>query len=145
MQKLFRWASKWWLGLIPLTVMWGFAAWNNTSPVEADLSARSSAALKDTVLDKTRIAVDGRDVSLAADAFSEEGRRDAVTTVEMVPGVRLVDDQTRLAPEAKPFVWSAERDVVRVTLSGSAPLPASKSRLMDAAHAALGNVEVADQ
>jgi OOP family OmpA-OmpF porin len=145
MQKLFRWAGKWWLGLIPLAVMWGFAAWNNTLPVEADLSARSSAALKDTVLDKTRIAVDGRDVSLAADAFSEEGRRDAVTTVETVPGVRLVDDQTRLAPEAKPFVWNAERDVVRVTLSGSAPLPSMKARLTEAARKEVGGVEVADQ
>lgn len=102
MQMLFRWASKWWPGLIPLAVMWGFAAWNNTLPVEADLSARTSAALKDTVLDKTRIAVDGRDVRLAADAFSEEGRRDAVTSVEMAPGVRLVDDQTRLTPKPNP-------------------------------------------
>lgn len=133
MQKLFRWASKWWPGLIPLAAMWGFAAWNNTLPVEADLSARSSAALKDTVLDKTRIVVDGRDVGLAADAFSEEGRRDAVMAVETVPGVRLVDDRTRLVPEAKPFVWNAERDVVRVTLSGSAPLPSMKARLTEAA------------
>ena len=30
------------------------------------------------MLDKTRIAVDGRDIRLAAEAFSEEGRRDAV-------------------------------------------------------------------
>ena len=145
MQKLFTWASKWWLGLIPLAVMWGFAAWNNTLPVEADLSARSSAALKDTVLDKTRIAVDGRDVSLAADAFSEEGRRDAVMAVETVPGVRLVDDRTRLVPEAKPFVWNAERDVVRVTLSGSAPLPSMKSRLTEVARKEVGGAEVADQ
>jgi OOP family OmpA-OmpF porin len=145
MQKLFRWAGKWWPGLIPLAVMWGFAAWNNTLPVEADLSARSSAALKDTVLDKTRIAVDGRDVSLAADAFSEEGRRDAVVAVEMVPGVRLVDDRTRLVPEAKPFVWNAERDVVRVTLSGSAPLPSMKARLTEAARKEVNGSEVADQ
>ena len=145
MQKLFSWASKWWPGLIPLAVMWGFAAWNNTLPVEADLSARSSAALKDTVLDKTRITVDGRDVSLAADAFSEEGRRDAVMAVETVPGVRLVDDRTRLVPEAKPFVWNAERDVVRVTLSGSAPLPSMKARLIEAARKEVGGVEVADQ
>src|SRR5215218_307380 len=145
MQKLFRWASKWWPGLIPLAVMWGFAAWNNTLPVEADLSARSSAALKDTVLDKTRIAVDGRDVSLAAEAFSEEGRRDAVVAVETVPGVRLVDDRTRLVPEAKPFVWNAERDVVRVTLSGSAPLPSMKGRLTEAARKEVGGTEVADQ
>lgn len=145
MQKLFRWASKWWPGLIPLVVMWGFAAWNNTLPVEADLSARSAAALKDTVLDKTRIAADGRDVSLAADAFSEEGRRDAVMAVEAVPGVRLVDDRTRLVPEAKPFVWNAERDVVRVTLSGSAPLPSMRARLTEAARKEVAGVEVTDQ
>ena len=50
-----------------------------------------------------------------------------MTSVENVPGVRLVDDQTRLVAEAKPFVWNAERDVVRVTLSGSAPLPSMKA------------------
>ncbi|GLR85668.1 membrane protein [Bradyrhizobium iriomotense] len=131
--------------MIPLAVMWGIAAWNNTLPLEADLSARSAAALKNTVLDKTRIAVAGRDVSFAAEAFSEEGRRDAVTAVETVPGVRLVDDLTRLVPEAKPFVWNAERDVVRVTLSGSAPLPGVKGRLVEVARKDLGGIEVADQ
>jgi OOP family OmpA-OmpF porin len=65
--------------------------------------------------------------------------------VETVPGVRLVDDRTRLVPEAKPFVWSAGRDVVRVTLSGSAPLPGVKGRLTEAARKDLGGVEVADQ
>ena len=85
---------------------------------------------------RARIAVAGRDVTFAADAFSEDGRRSAVASVEAVPGVRLVNDQTRLVPEAKPFVWSAERDVVRVTLGGSSPLPASKSRLLEAARAA---------
>ena len=63
------------------------------------------------MLDKTRIEVSGRDVSLAADAFSEDGRRSALASVEAVPGVRLVNDDTRLVPEARPFVWSAERDV----------------------------------
>ena len=145
MQQLFRWAAKWWPGLFPLAVMWGFAAWTNTLPVEADLSTRTAAALKNTVLDKTRITVAGRDVSFAAEAFSEAGRRAAVVAVETVPGVRLVDDQTRLVPEAKPFVWNAARDVVRVTLSGSAPLPGVKGRLTEAARKDLGGVEVVDQ
>jgi OOP family OmpA-OmpF porin len=121
------------------------ACWTSTPPLEADLATRSTAALKDTVLDKRRIAVAGRDVTFAADAFSEEGRRSAVASVESVPGVRLVNDETRLVPEAKPFVWSAERDVVRVTLGGSSPLPASKGKLLDAARAGLGGVEVVDQ
>jgi OOP family OmpA-OmpF porin len=145
MRGLFRWSSKWWPGVIPFVLLWAFAAWNSTAPLEADLATRSGAALKDITLDKTRIAVAGRDVTLGAEAFSEEGRQSAVGSVDAVPGVRLVNDETRLVPEAKPFVWSAERDVVRVTLAGSAPLPAVKGRLVEAAKAALGNVEVADQ
>jgi OOP family OmpA-OmpF porin len=145
MHGLFRWSSKWWPGTIPLVVLWAFAAWTSTAPLESDLAARSTSALKDTVLDKTRIEVAGRDVIIAADAFSDDGRRSAVAAVEAVPGVRLVNDETRLVPEARPFVWSAERDVARVTLGGSAPLPASKSRLLEAARASLGGVEVVDQ
>jgi len=145
MRGLYRWSSKWWPGVIPLVGFWVIAAWTNTSPLEADLAARATAALKDTVLDKTRIEVNGRDVSFAADAFSEDGRRGAVAAVEAVPGVRLVNDETRLVPEARPFVWSAERDVVRVTLGGSSPLPATKGKLLEAARASLGGVEVVDQ
>jgi OmpA-OmpF porin, OOP family len=145
MHGLFRWSSKWWPGTILLVVFWAIAAWTSTAPMESDLAARSTSALKDTVLDKTRIEVSGRDVSFAADAFSEDGRRSAVAAVEATAGVRLVNDETRLVPEAKPFVWSAERDVARVTLAGSAPLPASKAGLLDAARAALGGVEVVDQ
>jgi OmpA-OmpF porin, OOP family len=145
MHGLFRWSSKWWPGTIPLVALWVIAAWTSTAPLESDLAARSTASLKNTVLDKSRVAVAGRDVTFAADAFSEEGRRSAVAAVEAVPGARLVNDETRLVPEAKPFVWSAERDVVRVTLSGSAPLPVSKGRLLEAARAALGGVEVVDQ
>jgi OmpA-OmpF porin, OOP family len=144
MHGLFRWSSKWWPGVIPLVVFWAIAAWTSTAPLESDLAARSTAALKDTVLDKPKIAVAGRDVTFAADAFSEDGRRSAVASVEAVPGVRLVNDETRLVPEAKPFAWSAERDVVRVTLGGSSPLPASKGRLLEAARASLGGVEVVD-
>jgi OOP family OmpA-OmpF porin len=145
MHGFFRWSSKWWPGTIPLAILWGIAAWASTSPLESDLAARATAALKDTVLDKTRIAVAGRDVTFAAEAFSEDGRRSAVALVEAVPGMRLVNDQTHLVPEARPFVWSAERDVVRVTLGGNSPLPASKGRLLEAARAALGGVEVVDQ
>jgi OmpA-OmpF porin, OOP family len=145
MHGLFRYSSKWWPGIIPLLAFWAIAAWTNTAPLEADLAARSNAALKDVVLDKTSITVAGRDVTVSADAFSEDGRRSALAAVQAVPGVRLVNDETRLVPEARPFVWSAERDVARVTLGGSAPLPASKARLMEAARTTIGGVEVTDR
>ena len=145
MHGLFRWSSKWWPGAIPLVAFWAIAAWTHTTAVEADLAARSAAALKEIVLDKTEITVAGRDVTLAAGAFSEDGRRRALAAVEAVPGVRLVNDETKLVPEAKPFVWSAERDVARVTLGGSAPLPASKGYLMEVARTKISGVEVVDQ
>src|SRR6195256_2068721 len=145
MHGLFRWSSKWWPGVIPLVIFWAIAAWTSTEPLEADLVQRTTAALKNTVLDKTRIVVEGRDVTFAADAFSEDVLQSALETGDAVPGVRLVNDETRLVPKAKPFVWSAERDVVRVTLSGSSPLPASKSKLTEAARANLGGIEVVDQ
>src|SRR5215510_8524725 len=141
----FRWSSKRWPGAILLVILWAFAAWTSTEPVEGEIAARSNAAVKDAVLDRKRVTVAGRDVTFAAEAFSSDGRSAALTAVESVPGVRLVNDDTRLVPEAKPFVWSAERDVVRVTLAGSAPLPQVKGRLLEAAKAGLGNVEVADQ
>ncbi len=145
MSRLASWARKWWPGLIPLVLLWFAAMWNGTAPLEADLAARATAALKDTVLDKTSIAASGRDIQLSAEAFSEEGRRSATSLVETVHGVRLVNDNTRLVPEARPFVWSIERDVVRVTLSGHAPLPAIRSKLMDAARASLKGTEISDR
>lgn len=145
MRGLFKWSSKWWPGAIVLVIFWAIAAWTSTAPLETDLAARSASSLSDTVLDKTRIDVFGRDVTFGADAFSEDGRRGAVAAVAAVPGVRLVNDETRLVPEAKPFVWSAQRDVARVTLTGSSPRPASKGRLIEAARAGLGGVEVVDQ
>src|SRR6202051_5145577 len=124
MHGLFRWSGKWRPGVLPLVIFWGIAAWTSTEPLETDPAQRSTAALKDTVLDKRRISVAGRDVTFAADAFSEDGRLSALASVEAVPGVRLVNDETRLVPEAKPFVWSAGRDVGRGRLGGSSPLPA---------------------
>jgi OOP family OmpA-OmpF porin len=145
MNRLASWARKWWPGLIPLVLLWIAAVWNGTAPLEADLAARATAALKETVLDKTSIGVSGRDVRLSAEAFSEEGRRSATSQVEAVNGVRLVNDNTSLIPEAKPFVWSIERDVVRVTFSGNAPLPAIRAKLMDAARATLKGTEILDR
>jgi OmpA-OmpF porin, OOP family len=145
MRGLINWSRKWWPGTIPLVILWALAAWTNTERLEAELAGRSTAVLKDILLDKRKIAVGGRDVTLSADAFSEEGRKGAVAAIEAVPGVRMVNDETRLIPEARPFVWSAERDVVRVTLSGSSPLPAVKGKLLEAARADLGGVEVVDQ
>src|SRR5262249_56180382 len=93
MRGFFRWSSKWWPGLILLVVFWVIAAWTNTVPLESDLAARSSAALKDSLLDKTRIVVDGRDVTLGADAFSQAARRATLTRLAHVSAARMSTHQ----------------------------------------------------
>jgi OOP family OmpA-OmpF porin len=145
MRGLFRWSSKWWPGVVPLVLLWAIAAWNNTDAVEADLAGKAAAAVKGIVLDKVSISADGRDVTFGADAFSEEGRHGALIAVESVPGVRLVNDETRVVPEAKPFVWSVQREVAKVTLAGNAPLPAIKAKLMDIARDQVKGIEISDQ
>jgi len=145
MRTLLRVVRKWWPGLIPLAILWGLAAWFNTVPFETELASRTALSLRETILDKTRIEAAGRDLTVSADAFSEDGRRSSIAIAEAVPGVRLVHDRTRIIDEAKPFVWNAERNVSRLTLSGNVSLPAVRSRLVEAARGIAGGVEVADQ
>src|ERR1700757_1028898 len=104
MRGFFRWSSKWWPGVVPLVLFWAIAAWNNTTAVEADLAGKAASAVKDIVLDKGKISAAGRELDSEGGAFAEEGRRGALTAVAAAPGVRLVNDDTRLVPEAKPFV-----------------------------------------
>jgi len=145
MRGLFSWSSKWWPGVVPLVLFWAIAAWNGTTAVEADLAAKAASAVKDIVLDKVKISAEGRDIDFEAEAFSEAGRHGALIAVAAAPGVRLVNDGTRLVPEAKPFVWSAQREVAKITLSGNAPLPAVKGKLMEVARDQVKGIEIADQ
>ena len=55
MRELYRWSSQWWPGAIALVILWAFAAWTSTEPLEGDLAARSNAAVRDAVLDKKRV------------------------------------------------------------------------------------------
>lgn len=145
MRGLIRVVRKWWPGLIPLAILWLLAGWSSTVPFESLLAGRSLTALKETILDKAVVEPSGRDMTLVADAFSEEGRRSSVAVAESVPGVRLVNDRINIVPEAKPFNWAAERNVSRVTVSGNVALPAARARLMDSARANANGIEVVDQ
>lgn len=145
MRGLIRVVRKWWPGLVPLAVLWLFAGWSSTVPFESLLAGRSLTALKETILDKPVVEANGRDLTLAADAFSEEGRRSSVAIAEGVPGVRLVKDRINIVPESKPFNWTAERNVSRVTVSGTVALPAARARVMDSSRANANGVEVLDQ
>lgn len=147
MMRYFRFAlvRKCWPGLIPLLALIVAAAWYDTAPLERMLAERAGAALADLPLSKAKVEVAGRDARLSAEAFSDEGRAAAVAAVEGISGVRRVGDDTRLAPELKPYNWLIRRDGARVTLEGAVPLPAVRTALVEAARAAAGGAEVVDQ
>ena len=130
MRTVLRWVRKWWPGLIPLGLLWIWAAWANTFAWEIDLAGRAATALKGNVLDHARVEATGRDLNFTADAFSEEAASRACYR-RGCSRTRLVEDNTGLVPEAKPFVWAGERDVTHFTLSGNVPSPAIRGRLND--------------
>lgn len=146
MRRIVRIARKWWPGLVPLACLWIAAIWTTTSPLETSLEQRAGDALKSAILDRLQIEADGRDLAVSAGAFSAEGRGSALDVLAAQPGVRLVEDRIELIAEARPFAWSAVRDVSRVTLVGNVTLPAVRMRLVEAARAlAGGGIEFQDQ
>ncbi len=138
-------ARKWWPGLVLVAILWGLAIWHSTEAVERDMVARAEDALKDSLLTGMQLGAAGRDVTMAAAAFSEEGRKSAVQFVETEPGIRLVIDRTKLVPEASPFVWGAKRNVTGISLSGAVPLPAIRAKVLEAARNAASGGEVSDK
>ena len=144
MHGLFRWSGKWWPGMIPLAILWAIAAWSSTVPFETDLAQRTAALAKPSST-RPAISVAGRDLTLSADAFSEDGRRSSIAMAEAVPGVRLVRDQTRIIDEAKPFVWSAERNVFAPDAFGQVAAAGGQGAADRGRARHPGGVEVADQ
>ena len=65
--------------------------------------------------------------------------------MEAVPGVRLVNDDTDSFPKPSRSSGRPNATSSGSTLSGSSPLPTSKGKLLEAARAGLGGVEVVDQ
>ena len=117
----------------------------NTVPLESDLAARSTAALKGTVLDKTQITVDGRDVTLRADASRKMAV--AARSPRSRPCPACGWSTTKPAWSPKPGRSSGRRNA---TWSGSRLAAVRHCRPPRAScwrrrAPSLGNVEVADQ
>jgi OmpA-OmpF porin, OOP family len=132
------------LGLLLLALLWLVGTWITIPVVEQSLAARATGAIAKAGLDEPVVTAGGRDVTLQATAFSEEGRRSAVKAADAVDGVRLVNDATRLVPEVAPYAWSAAGTAGELTLAGAVPLPDTRSRLVDAAGTAAAGRKVVD-
>lgn len=140
--------SKWWWGLLPLTVLWLLAIFVKTTAVEEDVHARADTTVAASDLE---VEVAGRDVTLEGALISAE-TRDAV---EDARGVRLVhaaaqdalagvsEGAALAAPDA--YDWSLRRDDGVLVLSGRVPSASARDRIAAAARAAFPEAEIRDE
>ena len=132
---------KWWLGLLPLAVLWLAAAFIKLPAIESDLAERAKSGMAAIGLTDASLNVSGRDVSVAGTAVSAAAVASAQTAAN-VTGVRLLNSALVLAPVLKPYLFGISRDGGTITLTGAVPDPATRAALLSAAKAS--GAEVVD-
>ena len=131
--------QKWAWGLLPLGLLWFIAVAAETPKIEADIAERARQALSGGAAG-LQVAAVGRDVALSGLAFEDGAADKAARLIEPTFGVRRVSVAgVDLAPQVKPYVWSATRDGAKVTITGSEPNPAARAAVASAAKA-IGDV-----
>jgi OOP family OmpA-OmpF porin len=142
---------KWWIGLPVLAGLVFVAAQSLTPQIEADLRARTAAALG---RDPATLAVSGRDI--VASGLSAPAQEAARGALRATPGLRrlaFADGPAPTAPSApvaaapppprEPYVFSATLRESMLALDGRLPDEALRKKAIEAA-AAAGNVAVSD-
>ena len=125
MRGFFRWSSKWWPGVIPLTVLWGLAAWTTTGPLEADLSEQ--AARTDVVQSNADAS---RDLALGNKALLEDtGKAEVNRSMELDELKKMKETVESAARDVEHSVQTAanefEQDWAEATGQASAELEGS--------------------
>jgi OmpA-OmpF porin, OOP family len=133
--------SKWWLGLALPAVLWGAANVLSDTKIEQDLATKALAAFP-----WAKPVVSGRDATISGIAPSEEAKSKALTTIDAIPGVRMVRAPgLEVLAEAKPYKWQAVRDGSKITLTGYYPDAKTHQDILDAAKKLLPNVQIVDE
>ncbi|TDC37825.1 OmpA family protein [Micromonospora sp. 15K316] len=112
----------------------------NRHRMEADLTERSTVALREAGLSDVRVTFTGRDGRLTAGSAVEADRaRDVVQALE---GVRTVESETPPVPVPPAVVVALGRD--SASLRGTVPTGSSRTALLDAAADVCGAEAVGD-
>ncbi len=141
--------KNWWLGFVPLAVLWVIANWTNTSVVERDLANRTGLAVSAQKsigsIDQWSLDVAGRDVTIMGNSFSLDASKQIENTAQLTGGVRLANNSIKDIVEAKPYIWSATKDPSSLVMNGSVSLPEVRNTLIDRARMLLPGLDVRDQ
>jgi len=140
--------GKWWIGLLPLAIVWIAANWFKTEAVERDIGSRVGAALERSAgaVETPQIAVAGRDITVSGVVLDQAARERLSDTILAEAGSRLVNaTAVSFPPVARPYTFAAKRVGNDLVLTGSVPSPMVRSAVVDAAKAAAGAGKVIDQ
>lgn len=140
-----NWMSWIWPGVTAVACLTALALWLEHSVIEADLEARTLAALHDQQHNWVRLTLDGRDLILRGEAPREDSQAAALEIARSVEGVRRVDDQTSLLPLVSPYRLSAEKTAVGVTLQGYAPDQRTRAAIVAELSQILPGIAISDQ
>ena len=142
-----RWCPlcRWWI-LAPLALALSLLGTiGGCALVERDLTSRSQALLQDRGIDDVSVDFEFRNATLRG----PEAQRDAALEVNTLEGVRSAEyiaaDVEPTTGEAATVDTTASFDGTRMVLTGSVASEEQRTRLVDAATAAVGAENVDDQ
>ena len=128
--------GKWWIGLIPLSIVWIVANLVEDRRVESDIKGRTTSAMTATDdIEQAAAQVAGRDVTLTGTSVSSEAGAALAGTIAKLHGVRLVRTSFATPSPAKPYVFSAKREGDSIVLSGDVPSKVMRNRILTEAAA----------
>lgn len=123
MSAMKRWVIP---GLVAIGAVSGVSLYSETGKIERDLATRSKQLLDTAGMDWAAIEFKGRDGVLRGVSPREGAADTAIELIDNEWGVRVVDDQTTLLVEQKPFTWNLERKGDALTMNGYLPYELSK-------------------
>lgn len=136
---------RWLWGLLPIAALTYVVAQVEHPRIEADLTRRVDAQLKDTGLRWARTGFSGRDGLITGRATDETDPQKAIEAASQVWGVRVVENRTDLVERADAYTWWATLADRRVTLRGLVPNETIRESVLGMARSTFPATTVNDQ
>ncbi|WP_319530096.1 OmpA family protein [uncultured Cohaesibacter sp.] len=124
MSILNRWVIP---GVVAVCAVTAITLFSETSKVEADLTQRAEALLKDKGMDWAEISFSGRDGTLKGVEPEENEAKWAIELLDLEWGVRKVVDETDDLKTQSPYSWGLVREDDQVSVIGYLPYSLTKS------------------
>lgn len=133
---------RWLWGAVPLVILACVAVLSDQPRVEADLAARTKAALDKANLGWAGVSFKGREAVIAGRAIDENDPSRAFDVVRAIWGVGTIDNQAQLVERVDRFVWTATRFDDRVRFNGFVPNAAVRRDLVGMATPLFANLKI---